>query len=491
MSDHSDLVEVISSQTCVGCGACAAVTPSISMQRTELGRMVPILASPSAPELARASSVCPFSSHAKDETAIATEWFSDLPKFDPRVGRYLGLHAGRILDDAEILGSSSGGLTTWLCKRLLETGAVDGVVHLGEGSLHEQGGDLFEFRISRSVAELRQRRKSQYYSASVEQALKHIQGDGKRYAVIGVPCYIKAVRLLMGQDEALRAQLVLTMGLVCGHMKSAAFAEMMAWQVGVPPEQLKAVDFRQKSPGKTASEYNFAAVAKELGSDEADRQKQLQHDPLATHHVAKSSHMVGGNWGHAMFQLRACDFCDDIFAETADVVFGDAWIAPYSNDWRGTNVVVNRHPLVAKLFQEGHAAGQLMFDDISVAALAETQAGNFRHRWDGLSVRLQDAVRAGRWVPRKRIQPGSRRVTAQRVRIVRLREQMAAASHGAFLAARREHSLQRFFDEMNPLIAQMDTLARPSLWSRVQRKAGRIARRVVALLRSSPVAVPR
>jgi len=42
-------------------------------------------------------------------------------------------------------------------------------------------------------------------------------------------------------------------------------------------------------------------------------------------------------WTNGFFKLNACNFCDDIFAELADVVFMDAWIDPYIYDSKGTN----------------------------------------------------------------------------------------------------------------------------------------------------------
>ena len=37
----------------------------------------------------------------------------------------------------------------------------------------------------------------------------------------------------------------------------------------------------------------------------------------------------------------ACEFCDDVVGETADMSVGDAWLPGYVSDWRGTSVVVS------------------------------------------------------------------------------------------------------------------------------------------------------
>src|SRR3546814_5225702 len=67
-------------------------------------------------------------------------------------------------------------------------------------------------------------------------------------------------------------------------LKSAAFAECLSWQTGVPPEELAAVDFRVKDPDQPANRYRFGAKAKN-----ADDWRTLP-----------TSRLLGGNWGHGI-----------------------------------------------------------------------------------------------------------------------------------------------------------------------------------------------
>ena len=57
--------------------------------------------------------------------------------------------------------------------------------------------------------------------------LEEIRTSPGRYAVVGIPCFIKAVHLARAADPILRERIVYTLGLVCGHMKSARFAESL------------------------------------------------------------------------------------------------------------------------------------------------------------------------------------------------------------------------------------------------------------------------
>lgn len=453
---NASIENVIDSGVCVGCGACAVVDSAVTMSRDEFGAMQADISSVPVDALKHLSSVCPFSDEAANEDAISDELFSGLEKFDRRVGKYLNIQAGRVVNGEDVVRSSSGGLTSWLCIELLRNGLVDGVIHVGPS---DAGDEIFKYCVSTSVAEIRGRRKSQYYSLSFDEALKSVIGDKKKYAFVGVPCFAKAIRLLCKSDTDLRTKFPFVISLVCGHMKSAAFAQLLAWQTGVAPSDLRAVDFRVKVPDKAVHEYAFSAI----GAD-------------GIPHTRQSSSLIGGLWGHATFQLNSCDYCDDIFGETADICFGDAWLGKYAKEWRGTNVVVTRSKVLQGLLDEGHESGSLLLDPLTVEELVESQAGNFRHRWDGLSVRLQDISRLGRWSPRKRIKPGSRPVDGKREAIVRLRQKMASTSHKSFLRAKNAGVMQHFIEDMTPLMVEMSHLTRPSTTSRMLKKIRAVIR---------------
>lgn len=439
--DTSSIAHVVRENLCVGCGACKVVTGGqikvevgrIGAYRADIG-----LADPKA--LALASAVCPFANEAKNEDKIADTLFKAVPamKFDRRIGHYLSLYGGRRSDGESASLTSSGGLTSWIAERLISSGAVDGVIHVGADS--EVPGRLFSYCISETLDDVRARKKSQYYSVSFADAMLSLRGNGKKYLFIGVPCFVKAARLIADQDEVLRGQLRYFAALVCGHMKTSAFAELLAWQVDVPPPQLSRVDFRIKVEGQPSPAYQFGASEK--GS--TSLKKKTTRD------------MVGGNWGHAAFQLKACDFCDDIWGETADIAFGDAWLPEYVNDWRGTNVLAVRNAEVEALLKGGLESGDIKLDALPVEALVKSQDGNYRHRWDGLAVRLSDAISRGHWVPRKRIAANVKAVGFLRRRIVRTRQQMAELSHELFIRAKQAGALEVYLNGMAPLTKQMN-----------------------------------
>lgn len=450
--------EVVSSGMCVGCGGCSILTGgAIPVQLGRYGVYQADLAPATSSQVDAADRVCPFSDSSKDEDRLSEELYGTLPS-DPRIGRHRSVYAGRVSDDERVIGSSSGGLTSWFLGELLARDLVDGVIHVGRG----EGPELFGYTISRDVDSLRASRKSMYYSSTLDEVVRDVRGDGLTYAVVGVPCFITAMRHLEDADDGLRHQFAWHVGLVCGHLKSQFFAESLAWQAGVRPGDLEAIDFRVKNPARRSYSYDYEVRAK----GRAPRRR-------------RTLSAFDGSWGYGAFQPEACNFCDDVFAETADVVFGDAWLPQYTDDWRGTNVVVTRRAEADRILAEGLDRDAIHLEQLTTDDAAFSQAGNFRHRRQGLRVRLADDLARGLSVPRKRVTPGYDGVTPQRVALIRQRRAMSELSLHKFAEAKATGRLAVYARPMRAAIARyrrlesigksLSTRARESLRSILRR----------------------
>ncbi|WP_172979857.1 Coenzyme F420 hydrogenase/dehydrogenase, beta subunit C-terminal domain [Agromyces agglutinans] len=393
-------------------------------------------------QIRAASRVCPFSDDAVDEDALGAPHPSVGARTDRRIGTYTRTLVGSVASETERVKSSSGGMTSWMLAKLIDEGLVDAIVHVGRTA---SAPELFEFTVSRSEREIEERRKSQYYATTFAEVFQTILGEDIRVAVVGIPCFIKAARLLCREDERFATRITMFVGLVCGHLKSQFFAEALAWQAGVAPSELSRVDFRVKNSERSAGDYDFGAWRENDAEPSRQRTRSL----------------IGGMWGHCAFQPEACNFCDDIFAETADIVFGDAWLPEYSADWRGTNVIVSRNEALDAILEAGMSSGEILVEDVGPDKVAHSQAGNFRHRRDGLAVRLADDIAAGKTVPKKRVEPDAHRVDRRRRRLIRQRRRMAALSFTWFAEARSSGDLSRFVAPMRREIAKYDRIAVP------------------------------
>ena len=425
--------DVVARGMCVGCGGCSIRTSgAIPVRLDPYGVYQADLTSATSAQIEAANAICPFTDASKDEDRLAEERYGSLPS-DGRIGRYRSVFAGRLADSGRTIESSSGGLTSWFLGELLDRGVVDGVVHVGR----TEGRELFGYTISRSSEALAASRKSMYYSTTLDQVVREVRGDGRRYAIVGVPCFITAMRHLEEVDVDLRDQFTWHIGLVCGHLKSQFFAESLAWQSGVPPEDLEAIDFRVKNPARRSYSYDYEVRGRAQGP-----------------RLRRTQTAIDGNWGYGAFQPGACNFCDDVFAETADVVFGDAWLPKYTDDWLGMNVVVTRHADADRILADGFRDGAIRLEELTVEDAARSQAGNFRHRRDGLRVRLADDLAAGLSVPRKRVDAGYERISTQRIALIRQRRAMSELSFTAFAEARASGRLSAYTRPMRAAIAR-------------------------------------
>jgi coenzyme F420-reducing hydrogenase beta subunit len=408
--------DIVRSGLCIGCGGCAAAQPAASMEWDKDGFLKP--QGPrewyEAPSdyLTRA---CPFSPGAVNEDVIAAERFPDATGADASIGRFEAAYVGHVADQPFRDQGSSGGLTTWVAAELLRTGAVDAVAHVVP-TLPDETGRFFDYRVSRSVEALMQGAKSRYYPIELSRVLPVIRSTPERYAVVGIPCFIKAINLLRRSDPVLAERITHTLGLFCGHMKSAALVQSFAWQLQSEYDRVRAVDYRRKDAGRPANWYRA----------------QLRLDDGAT---AEQDwwHLADGDWGAGFFQNPACDWCDDVVAETADISFGDAWVEPYSSDGRGTNVVVVRSKAMLDLIEAARADGRLNLEPVGPEFVIQTQAAGLRHRREGLAYRL--SRRRGGIMPVKRVRASSD-LPRRRKLIYRMRYGIARWTHRMFRLAR-------------------------------------------------------
>lgn len=411
--------DILASGLCIGCGVCLGTAPGAQMDFDRYGQMRPV--GPRGWLRGRHEAgfeeLCPFSPFAANEDELAAHLFPSPHNSHALLGRYEAAYVGHAEEGSFRASGSSGGLVTWVAAELLSRGMIDGVAHVGALDGTGPGNRLFAYRISRSLETLRTGAKSRYYPVELSGVLDEIRKVPGRYAVVGIPCFIKAVHLACDQDPVLRERIAYTLGLVCGHMKSARMAESFAWQMQQDIGRVSAFDYRAKAPGRPANWYR-AEVTLADGTTRGEDWWSF----------------ADGDWGAGFFQHSACNFCDDVVAETADIVFGDAWREPYSSDGRGTNVVLVRSPALLPIIEAGIAEQRLALTEVDADFVVSTQAAGFRQRREGLSFR-QTWVRP-RVRPCKRVLPGSLAIRKHRKAIYLVRYGISWWSHRVFWLAR-------------------------------------------------------
>jgi coenzyme F420-reducing hydrogenase beta subunit len=428
--------QVVQGNYCIGCGACAAIAPRlIELHRTGNGLYQPVSRVQQSLPDDDVSRVCPFTSGSKNEDTLGRQLFGNAPQHSPFLGHYRDIWAGHVTEDGYRDSGSSGGMGSWLLAEALREGLVDYVIHVREGGAANEA--IFGYAIAEDVATVRTGAKSRYYPIELSQVVQHVRDVPGRYAFVGIPCFLKALRNICALDEIVNARVVLFVGLFCGHMKTGDFASSLAWQLGIPPGDLASVDFRRKLTNRPAKDYGFSARSKTGEEIEA---------PMAK--------LFGREWGLGLFKPHACEFCDDVVGELADVSVGDAWLPEFVGDPKGTNVLIVRTEAVAQLIANARRDGRLALKPLSAQDAYKSQLGGFHHRRDGLAYRLWLKDRKKIWRPPKRVMPRRSHLGLIHRNIYRLRSYLSERSHIAFATAKRQGSFDVFVKEMNPIIAK-------------------------------------
>lgn len=433
---------VLKENYCSGCGVCTALSDgAIQMEINSRGQYFPKkIQTQQNPQV-----VCPFADHQTDENFLAEQLFYDRnTKFHLQFGFYQEIFAGYVADENIRLKGSSGGGVSWLTNKLLDEKLTDYVVHVKPST----GKVFFSYEISKNAAELKEGSKSRYYPVSMNKTLQFIKENPGNYTIVGLPCFIKGIRLLQKSDEIFRERIKYTVSLFCGHLKTTHYTSMLISQFQVNEKEVESIDYRHKIPGKPANEY---ATALKLKSGEIL--------------VKPNKELFGTDWGWGLFKLKVCDYCDDIIGETADISFGDAWIPEFVRDWKGTNIIVTRNPELHHLIENGIQSGELQMKPLPPEKLIESQAGGFRHRREGLAYRLYLDQKNGKWTPPKRMIPEKIK-SKKRRKIYELRILLRDIS----LYSENYKQPELLKKEIMPIVHKLNKVYEHSAWTKLRLK---------------------
>lgn len=355
---------IVKSNLCTGCGVCISEddTKKSRMVWNNEGFLVPELGIHSSQE--KMVKVCPFYNNQKSEDDLGREFIeNNLSKYDEKLGFYINSYAGYANDFRNT--SSSGGLATYIFQSLLKKKIVDHLFVVTE----EYG--QYSYQIFSNIDDILKTSKTRYTPVTLEKLFTLIESIEGKVALSGVACFVKALRLKQHYYPELKEKIPFVVGIICGGLKSKYYTDFLAQSAGCK-SSYESVEYRVKNENSNAMDYKFKCIAK--------NEKRIHMVEMKT---------LGDMWGTGLFKSNACDFCDDVVTELADISLGDAWIKPYDKDGKGNNVVITRSITANQIIQEGIILNELMLDDLSLERLIQSQSGSFNHRHRGLLFRLK------------------------------------------------------------------------------------------------------
>jgi coenzyme F420-reducing hydrogenase beta subunit len=335
------------------------------------------------------SAVCPFLDGSANEDELGKILFERIPGIKHRVetGYYLDTFVGYVADPAIRWNRASGGMATWLLQKLLTEKAVDAVLCV---SPNDDPNQLFRYKVCTTADEIQKCSRSCYYPVTTQEVLAFVATHAGRYAIMGLPCVCKAIRLAQQELPRLRDRVKYVLGLVCGQTKSKSFAEYICALGGGNPHRLSKVVFRVKDTSRSASDFGLRFTC---GIESGSRREGTVFWTQGMNRA----------WSDRYFTPNACNFCDDVFAECADAVFMDAWLPEYRKDPKGHSLILTRDAWINGLFEhELEHPQKTVLRRIQEEKVIRCQMGVLCSKRGGMRDRISRLRQTGLPVPVKR-----------------------------------------------------------------------------------------
>lgn len=365
------LSRVAKGDLCAGCGACASLSAAVEMRMAD-GYLRPEQSSEIAAEAEAAiAAVCPGLSVKLDHNA---------PIDDVLWGPIRRMEKGHATDPAFRHEGASGGGLSALLAHLVESDAVDFVVHVAADPDNPVGNRTV---VSRTGAEVLAAAGSRYAPsaplAEIGAIAAAAAANGEKGAFAGKPCDAAALRAMTARDETLERVFPYILSFFCAGVPREAGAHAIVKQLGFEPNEVAAFRYRgQGWPGR--------ATATTVDGRSNSMTYMESWGDILSHHV----------------QFR-CKVCADGIGSFADVAAGDAWESdergyPKFEELPGESLLVARTAKGEALVDAARAAGVIESRPMEPGELDLIQPGQFRRR-TMLSARLAALGLLGRPKP--------------------------------------------------------------------------------------------
>ena len=381
MGRLASLDDIVRNGLCIGCGLCESMagSASVRMALTKAGQLRPITERPLAPDLfARILDACPGATiqgpdarqAEADRAVVSTMW-----------GPIHSLRRCWAADPRIRHKAAAGGALTALGVHLLKAGEVEAVLHVRASDAEPM---MTLAHISTTPEDVIAGAQSRYGPGAPLVPVMKLLDEGRRFAVIGKPCDVAAMRNLARQDARVAAQVPYLLTIFCGGLANMQTAEKIARYHGLSPDDVRVFRWRGEGwPGPTHVEAKDGRVFDMTYED--------------TWYVKPKP------WTYDL-QFR-CKICPDAIGEQADVACPDGWIIEGGKrifrEAPGVNLAVARNAKGTGLVDRAVAAGELIVAPCTEADM-EIQHGDHRRRKLGYPARTLAMRLAGAPVPRGR-----------------------------------------------------------------------------------------
>jgi coenzyme F420 hydrogenase subunit beta len=278
---------------------------------------------------------------------------------NPLWGPYISVRRGYASDPVLRRAASSGGVLSALLIHLLNRGQVDYVVQTGASPTVPYGNVTVR---SFGADDVHAAAGSRYAPSAPLAGLDDLLAQESRFAFVGKPCDIAALRALARFDPRVERRIPYAISFFCAGAPSLSGAREVIDRLGVD-QHSDVVSFRYRGDGWPG----YATAV--LGSGERRRMSYAASwGGILTNHV----------------QFR-CKICPDGVGGLADVVCADAWHCdargyPLFEEQDGWSLIISRTERGEALVRDALASGAINAEVVDVNGLAAMQPGQAKRK---------------------------------------------------------------------------------------------------------------
>ncbi len=338
------LKRVLKGELCSGCGLCAGISDgAITMEMKAPGYARPVQSRPIGADVeAVIADACPGSKIAP---------WQDGPHRHPYWGPSHETLTGSATDDATRFAGASGGALSALLIHALESGLVDRVLHVEADPAKPTGNQL---RWSRTREEVLAGAGSRYAASSPLQSIAAALDEGDRFAFVGKPCDVSALRQLARSDARVDARIPVKLSFYCGGLPSSQGADRIIRAMGLEPAEVVAFRYRGNGwPGLTVAETAEGKTG------------EMRYEDSWGRHLSRE------------VQFR-CKICPDAVGGVADIACADAWYGgesgyPQFDEQQGRSLIQTRTDAGEALLRSAVAANVIEAEPLDIEEIGLMQ----------------------------------------------------------------------------------------------------------------------
>ena len=245
-------------------------------------------------------------------------------------------------------GAASGGIVSTLLIHLLERQYIDGV--LISKQVMENGNISVKTFIARTKKEILDCRTSIYMDFPLVHHYKELLKEKGKYAVVGLPCHMKALRIIEKKYPKLSKKIFIRIGLFCGHVSRKELIERVLEKKKIQKKNINKIIFR-----KGLWRGNTHITLKN-GKEEIF---QFNH--------------FGIYQNLNFFSAKKCFLCDDYTSEFSDISCGDIWKKEFKSSSIKYSVFISRNRKITKIINKFKKNNIIVANVISSKGLIKSQ----------------------------------------------------------------------------------------------------------------------